>query len=81
MKIVVIGIGHTGELFIRMLCKKQNDLVVLDKKQEVVDRITDRYSVSGVCGNSTARETLQRAGVGSADVVVALTDNDAANLL
>lgn len=81
MKIVVIGIGHTGELFIRMLCKKQNDLVVVDKKEEVVDRITDRYSVSGVCGNGTARETLQRAGVGSADVVVALTDNDAANLL
>lgn len=81
MKIVIIGIGHTGELFTRMLNGKHHDLVVVDEKEKLIDSITDKYSVSGVCGNGASREILQKAGVETADVVVALTNSDAVNLL
>ena len=81
MKIVVVGVGRTGELLVRMLSGRQHELVVVDEKEQVVDRMTELYPVSGVCGNGVAGETLRKAGVDTADVVAALTNQDAANLL
>ena len=81
MKIVIVGVGRTGELLVRMLSGRQHELVVVDEKEQVVDRMTELYPVSGVCGNGVAGETLRKAGVDTADVVAALTNQDAANLL
>ncbi|MGN0424377.1 MAG: Trk system potassium transporter TrkA [Acetatifactor sp.] len=81
MKIVIVGVGRTGELLARMLSGRQHELVVVDEREQVVDRMTELYPVSGVCGNGVAGAILQKAGVDTADVVVALTNQDAVNLL
>ena len=46
MKIVIVGVGRTGELLARMLSGRQHELVVVDEKEQVVDRMTDQ---SGRC--------------------------------
>ncbi len=81
MKIIIAGMGLTGELAAVQACREGHDVVVIDTDQKRIDMITDRYSVSGVCGSCSAREILQKAGADTADVVVAAASVDEVNVL
>ncbi len=80
MKIIIAGLDQAGILLADLLSKEEHDVVVIDKNPKKVDYVTDKYNVSGVCGNSVSPETLQRAGADTADVCVALTGSDETNL-
>ena len=81
MKIIVVGLGRTGQLLITSLASENYDIVVIDKDRKLVDEITDRYSVNGIVGSGASRETLLAAGAATADAIVALTPIDEINLL
>lgn len=81
MKIVVVGLGETGRALIYQLEGKGHDITVIDKDKSCVDRITDKYTVNGVCGSGASVETLSKAGAVTADLLVALTHTDEINLV
>ena len=81
MKIIVVGLGRTGQLLIASLASENYDIVVIDKDRKLVDEITDRYSVNGIVGSGASRETLLAAGASTADAIVSLTPIDEINLL
>lgn len=81
MKIIVVGLGQTGNRIIESLSNENVDIVVIDKDSHLVNEITDRYSVNGVVGSGASRETLLKAGADTADAIVALTHIDEINLL
>ncbi|MCR5595913.1 MAG: NAD-binding protein [Lachnospiraceae bacterium] len=81
MKIVVVGLGETGRALIKLLDGSGHDITVIDRDKNLVDQITDKYTVNGVCGSGASADTLLKAGADTADVIVALTHTDEINLL
>ncbi len=81
MKIIIVGLGQTGNLLISSLANENYDVVVIDQDRKLVDAATDRYNVNGVVGSGASRETLLTAGADTADAIVALTHTDEINLL
>lgn len=81
MRIVVIGIGKVGSTVAEYLAKEGHEVVVVDQRQSVVDWMTSRYDVLGVCGNGASVEVQKEAGINRAKLVVALTSSDEFNIL
>lgn len=81
MKIVIAGMGLTGELLAKQACREGHDVMVIDSDQKKISEITDHYSVGGTCGNCSVREVLLKAGANTADIVVAASPSDEVNLL
>ncbi len=81
MRIVVIGIGKVGSTVAEYLEKEGHEVVVVDQRQSVVEWMTSRYDVLGVCGNGASVEVQKEAGINRAKLVVALTSSDEFNIL
>ena len=81
MKIIIVGCGRTGSALVKALTAKKYDVTVIEKQKELIEAITDRYSVNGIVGSGASRETLLKAGADSADVMIAVTPVDEINLL
>ena len=82
MKIIVVGMSNIGSFLVKILsANPEYDVSVIDSRQEEVDKATDLYNVSGVCGSGSSRSILMKAGADTADVVVALTPVDEINIL
>ena len=81
MKIIIVGLGQTGNLMLSSLAGDNIDVVVIDKDRFLVNEATDLYNVNGIVGSGASRETLLQAGADTADAIIALTRIDEVNLL
>ena len=63
------------------LCQEKNDICVVDRDKERITRVTGMYDVMGICGNGSNYTTLLEAGIGDADLLIAVTESDELNLL
>ncbi len=81
MKIVVIGNGKVGHTIIEHICNEGHKVVVIDNDPEMIEQIVNEYDVMGVCGNGASVEILKSAGVGKADMLIAVTSSDETNML
>ena len=80
MRIVIIGVSRIAEYLINYFEHSKHDIVVIDKDKEVIDYITDKYSVTGICGSGASSDVLESAGVNCANYVISLTPIDEINL-
>ncbi len=80
MYIVVAGAGLVGGDLARRLLGNKHDVVVIDEKKEICDKLYSETGVVAVNGDVAQIETLNDADVAKADVVVAATGSDADNL-
>ncbi|MBQ9847661.1 MAG: Trk system potassium transporter TrkA [Clostridia bacterium] len=81
MKILVVGCGKIGMSIISSLVKEGHDVVVIDGSRTVIEEVGNIYDVMCVCGNGADCETLDEAGVASAELVVSVTGSDEFNML
>ncbi|MCD7956590.1 MAG: Trk system potassium transporter TrkA [Lachnospiraceae bacterium] len=81
MKIIIIGLGKVGMALAAELCDEENDVTVIDKKEELVEDATGQYDLMGVTGNGASHSTQVEAGVETADLLIAVTGSDEINLL
>ena len=81
MRIIIVGSGRSCEILVRQMEKSEHDIIVVDKNRKIVDAITDKYSVNGVCGSGASKEVLLAAGADTADILISLTPVDEINLL
>lgn len=81
MKILIAGDGKVGATLTRQLSAQGYDLTLIDSNQKVLDGSVEQYDVLAVRGNCAAMETLEQAGVGGADLLIAATSADEMNLL
>lgn len=73
MKIVIAGAGEVGSHLAKMLSNEYHNLTVIDPQQERLDRISETADVITFKGSPTSIEVLKRAGVGSADLFIAVS--------
>lgn len=81
MKIIVIGYGRLGSQLVRMLDTQSNEIVVIDREGSVLDHPDFPKRVRSLAGNAIDEDLLREAGAASADVMLALTREENANLM
>lgn len=81
MKIVILGAGVTGSSVAGALAREENDIVVIDKKPQLLTALKARLDIATIEGNATHPTVLEKAGVKYADMVIAVTDQDETNML
>lgn len=81
MKILIAGCGKVGQALAQELSAEGHDLTLLDSDPHVLEVGIERYDVIAVQGNCASMQTLHRAGVESADLLIACTGSDELNLL
>ncbi|MBQ6569365.1 MAG: NAD-binding protein, partial [Clostridia bacterium] len=81
MDIIVVGCGKVGTSIAANLVAEGHNVTVVDKDADVIESITNVHDVYGINGNGTDIETLQDAGVGNCELLVATTGSDEFNML
>jgi trk system potassium uptake protein TrkA len=81
MYIVIAGAGILGFYTAKFLTKKGNDVVVIEQSKQRAEEITDKLDATVIKGDAKEIKTLQEAGVEEADVLLAMTGSDDANIL
>ena len=81
MNIIIVGCGKVGETLACELTKEGNNITVVDRAPETVERLCAKYDVKGVVGNGATTDVQSEAGIDSADLFIAVTGSDELNLL
>ncbi len=81
MKIIILGAGQVGRTVAQNLASEDNDITVVDTDPSVLHDLQDRLDLRTVVGNATYPSVLTRAGVDDADMIIAVTDSDEANMV
>ncbi len=81
MKIIIVGCGKVGRTLAEELNKEDNDVTVIDPSYPKVEELSNKFDVMGVVGNGASYQTQLEAGVGKADLLIAVTGSDELNLL
>ncbi|MCB9594412.1 MAG: Trk system potassium transporter TrkA [Sandaracinaceae bacterium] len=81
MYIVIVGMGEVGRHLVRVMEHEGHDIVVIDANAEAIQFIEDHHDVMTINGYGASHDVLTSAGVGRADMVVAVTDHDEVNLI
>ena len=78
---VIVGAGVVGVALAEQLSQEGHAVGVVDKDQQKIDEINDKLDVLGVCGEAGSIDALSRAGIKTAEMVIAVTDVDEVNLV
>ena len=81
MNIIIVGCGRVGETLAADLGDEGNNITVVDLSSDRIKAITSKLDVMGVIGNGATYSVLKEAGIGSADLLIAVTNSDELNLL
>jgi trk system potassium uptake protein TrkA len=80
MNIVVLGAGHVGQALVEAL-HANHDVTIIDTDAERLTALSDRFDVRVVEGNGTSKRILLEAGVAEADLMVACSSREDANIV
>ena len=81
MKIFIIGAGFTGGLLAKALVAEHNKVVLIDNSPERVRSAGDQLDCTVIEADGNNLESLENAGIASADVLVTMTGDDEANMI
>ena len=81
MTIFVIGAGFTGMQLAKMLVLERNKVVLIDNDAEKVRHASDALDCTVIEADGNSIDVLEQAGIASANAFVALTGDDAVNMI
>lgn len=81
MQIIIVGCGNVGKTITEHLSNEGHNIVVIDRKPEVVNATCEAFDVMGIVGNGASYNTLVNAGIEEADLLIAVSNSDELNLL
>ncbi len=81
MKIIIIGAGEVGFHIASHLALENKDVVIVDKDPEALRRVSDNLDVQVLQGSGSSPTVLEEAGLRSAEIMLAVTNSDEANLV
>ncbi len=80
MKVIVVGAGRVGRRVAEHLSRR-HEVIVVDINGKVIEELQYSLDALTVEGDGTVPETLEEAGVGEADYLIATTDSDNVNIV
>ena len=81
MHIVIAGVGRVGSELARRTSLDGHDVVAIDKRVEALDRLGPEFNGETVIGEAFDVSVLRQAGIERAEVFLAVTSSDNANLM
>ena len=81
MKIVIIGAGQVGGTLAENLVREENDITLIDVNNETLLELQDKMDLQVVQGQGCHPDVLIKAGIEDADLVIAVTSDDATNMI
>ena len=81
VRIIIVGCGKVGETLAAELSQEGDDITVIDRKEDKVERLCNAYDIMGCTGNGAGYSTQLEAGIKEADLLIAVTGSDELNLL
>lgn len=81
MNIVIIGAGRMGYSIAERLAVEDHDVTVVDRDEARLTELANSADVMTMYGNGSDYSVLAEAGVSDADVLIAVTNDDAVNML
>ena len=81
MKIIVGGAGSVGRSIIGYLSRSNNDIIVVDTRQERLNEISKEFDVQSVLGSISSPDVQEKIGADKSDILIAATSNDEVNLV
>lgn len=81
MRILILGAGQVGSSVASNLASEANDITLLDHRADVLSELRDRLDIQTVVGNAAHPDTLSKAGIEDADMLIAVTNSDEVNMV
>lgn len=81
MKILIIGAGEAGFYIATEFSEGNDDVSLIDEDPIRLKSVQRSLNIAGFLGSGTSLSVLERAGVKSADLIIACTDHDETNLI
>jgi trk system potassium uptake protein TrkA len=81
LKIVIVGAGEVGFHIAGHLTLENKEVVVIDKNADAIRRVSDNLDVQVIQGSGSSPVVLEEAGIRDAEIILAVTDSDEANLV
>jgi trk system potassium uptake protein TrkA len=81
MKIIILGAGSVGGTLAKNLVGEQNEITIVDTNADKLHVLQDKMDLQVVNGQGSHPDVLQKAGAEDADMVIAVTSDDATNMV
>ncbi|MCI7479406.1 MAG: Trk system potassium transporter TrkA [[Pasteurella] aerogenes] len=81
MKIIILGAGQVGSTLAENLVSEDNDITLVDNEAARLDSLQDKHDLRVVTGSASSPRVLREAGAADADLLVAVTSSDEANMV
>lgn len=81
LKIVIVGAGEVGQHIAGILSREQHAVTIVDPDPSKARKLAESFDLQTYRGDGTRADVLMDAGASTADLVVAVADDDHVNLL
>jgi trk system potassium uptake protein TrkA len=81
VKVAIAGAGNVGTYIATDLTEAGHDVMIIEQDRDLVGRLQETVPVTWVVGDACEVTTLDGAGIGEVDVMVAVTGDDEDNLV
>jgi trk system potassium uptake protein TrkA len=81
MRIIIVGAGAVGSYLAERLSSGGEDVVVIEDDERRAAELQDSIDALVLHGNGASTALLEEAGVEKADLLIAVSDSDGANVL
>lgn len=81
MRIIIVGAGFTGTQLAKRLIQEKNDVVLVERDEDIVRHVSNRLDCLVITGNGNNLATLKESGIGKADALIMLTESDEVNMI
>jgi len=81
MKIIIIGAGQVGGTLAENLVGELNEITLVDTNADTLRELQDKMDLQVVTGHGSHPDVLKQAGAEDADMVIAVTNDDAINMI
>ena len=81
MRIIIVGAGAVGSYLAERLSTEGQDVVLIENDPKRAAEIQEELDVLVITGNGASRSVLKEAEVERADLLIAVSSNDGANIL
>ena len=81
MKIIICGAGEVGYSLAKYLSSEDMQVTVIDDDTEKLQKMTGSIDVRSIAGKTYNPSTLKDAGVGEADLLISVSENDESNIV
>jgi trk system potassium uptake protein TrkA len=81
MNILILGAGQVGSSVAENLASESNDITLIDSNAVLLNDLNERLDIQTVVGHASHPDTLIKAGISDADMLVAVTNSDETNIV